>query len=210
MLRTQLRLRHTAALIAPIAAFFAMAGAPAASAGSLLGCGLNTSNPFAQWGDHNDYAYVSNGGVENGSAGWTLSRGASVAAGNEPFSVHGAGESHSLSLPSGSSAVSPGVCVGIDSPTVRFFAKGTASGFSSGLKVDVLFKGPLGLPLSLPVTTIHSQPWGPSTASLNLASIAQILGLSGTTSEVQFRFTSQGSGTNFQVDDLYVDPWKCI
>jgi hypothetical protein len=198
-----------AALIAPIAAFFAMAGAPAASAG-LLGCGLNTSNPFAQWGDDNDYVYVSNGGVENGSAGWTLSRGASVGAGNEPFYVHGAGESHSLSLPSGSSAVSPGICVGIDSPTVRFFANGTASGLFSGLKVDVLFKGPLGLQLSLPVTTIHSQDWAPTNASLNLGSIAQILGLSGTTSEVQFRFTSQGSGTNFQIDDLYVDPWKCI
>jgi hypothetical protein len=209
VLGTRLRLRHTAALIAPLAAAFALAGAPAANA-SLLGCGENTSNPFAQWGDDNDYVYVSNGGVEAGSTGWSLSRGAAVVSGNEPFSVHGAGDSHSLYLPPGASAVSPPVCVGLDSPTVRFFAKGTTSGLFNGLKVDVLFKGPLGLPLSLPVTTIGSQGWYPTDAALNLGSVAQLLGLQGLTSNAQFRFTSQGSGTSFQIDDLYVDPWKCI
>lgn len=209
MLRNSLRLRHMAALIAPIATVLALAGAPAANA-SLLGCGQNTTTPFAQWGDNNDYVYVSNGGVESGSTGWSLSHGAAVVSGNEPFHVHGAGDSHSLYLPPGASAVSPAVCVGLDSPTVRFFAKGQTSGLFNGLKVDVLFKGPLGLPLSVPVTTIGSQDWNPTRAALNLGSVLQILGLQGTTSNAQFRFTSVGSGTSFQVDDLYVDPWKCI
>ena len=77
-------------------------------ANALLGlggnCSTTTSQPFTAWNDSASYYLVPNGGLENGSTGWSLSGGASVVYGNEPFLPTGF---HSLSLPSGSQAVSP-------------------------------------------------------------------------------------------------------
>jgi len=81
------------------------------------------SSPFAPWGDRASYAQVSNGGLEHGTTGWTLSGGARVVGGNEPWKVAGARDGASLELPAGSSAISPPMCVGIEHPTVRFFAR---------------------------------------------------------------------------------------
>src|SRR5262245_26601218 len=92
--------------------------APAANAGVLVSsatsCDAQTfEQPFVPWADVASYVIAPNGTFENGSSGWALSGGASVGLGNESYNVHGAGESRSLSLPSGSSATSASMCVGI-------------------------------------------------------------------------------------------------
>jgi hypothetical protein len=62
------------------------------------------SQPFLPWLDLGSYFLMPGGSFENGAPGWTLAGGAKVVNGNESFSVGVAKDSHSLSLPPGSSA----------------------------------------------------------------------------------------------------------
>src|SRR3954468_8830991 len=98
-----------------IATIAAMAFASPASAGILTtsakSCdGSTVTQPFSRFGDYAGYKLVSNGSFESGATGWTL-KGAKVVTGSETYNVGGAGQRYSLSLPSGSSAVSPFTCV---------------------------------------------------------------------------------------------------
>src|SRR5437899_8309637 len=75
--------------------------------GGLLGenCPSSGTRVFAPWNDTNLYYLAPNGGVENGATGWSLSGGAGVVFGNEPFYPSG---NHSIALPSGRTVRSPG------------------------------------------------------------------------------------------------------
>ena len=114
-----------------VAAAIAAAAVPGASARStLLGlggssCPSSGTQIFAAWGDTASYFLAPNGGVEGGSTGWSLGGGASVISGNEPFMASG---SHALSLPSGSSATSPVICIGPNDPYVRLFGSDSDGG----------------------------------------------------------------------------------
>ena len=145
--------------------------APAAMAGgSLLGlnndCGA-TSQPFAQFGDYRNYTFGTNGGLENGSTGWSLG-GADVVSGNESFYVHSQSDSHSLSLAPGDTALSPKLCMGTTSTVTRFFLRSDGSG---RVRVQVVLRGLLGQVLGIvqisDVSTDAS--WSAGPAILNLA-----------------------------------------
>ncbi len=71
---------------------------------------------FAHWGDSRNYVLAPDGGFESGGAGWSLRGAAKVVDGNESYSLNRAGDSKSLSLPAGSSAASPPICMAIDTP----------------------------------------------------------------------------------------------
>ena len=109
--------------------------------------------PFQRWLDLASYTLLPGGTFEDGAQGWSLT-GARVVAGNEPFNVHGPGETQSLSLPAGSTATSPAICVGLLHPTMRFFGRGSGGGLLgalSTLQVDVLFEDAGGTTRSLPI-----------------------------------------------------------
>ena len=152
------------ALLAAITAV-AMTGALAApaSAGILTAsasdCGDETlTQPFAQFGDRANYKLVRNGAFEAGTSGWTLTRGAKVVSGNEPWKVGGSAHAKSLVLPAGSTAISPTSCVGLAEPTLRFFAKKNRApllGIST-LAVSVYVKTSLGLTVPVPVGVVLS------------------------------------------------------
>lgn len=177
---------------------------PAANAG-LIGsvtqlvlptCGSN-GYPFAQFGDSHAYYGFANNGFESGSNGWTLSGGAYVGRGNEPWLVNGAG-SHSLTLPAGASATSPGFCINLLDPAIRAFARGTTGG---DLQIQVIFHGLTGnLTGILNIADLTgTNGWAPtSRVSSNLA-------LPLLTAYAQIRVTA-ASGT-WQVDDAFVDPY---
>src|SRR5919198_3530609 len=102
------------AWVLAVAALAIVLAAPAgASTDDLVGaCPSSTyEQPFAPWLDFASYVLAPNGGVESGAAGWSLDGGAAVAAENESFDVHGAGDTSSLSLPSGSTATTSSMCV---------------------------------------------------------------------------------------------------
>src|SRR3981081_2144736 len=116
--------------------------APSAGAGILVktatGCGTPTyERPFLRWADIGTYVLAPDGNLEGATTQWSLSGGAAVTSGNESYNVHGPGETHSLALPSGSSATTAAMCVGVLHPTLRLFARNTGA-FLSALSVDAL------------------------------------------------------------------------
>ena len=183
-------------------------GASSASAGLLVkdapDCSPQpTSKPFAPWGDTADYNLAPGGSFERGTQSWSLSGKASVVSGNEPWKVAGAGDSRSLSLPPGASATSPTICVGLEHPTIRFFAKNNRALLST-MTVEVITETSLGLTVALPIgVVLPNGQWKPSARYLVVANLLPLL--PGNHTPVRFRLTSVGLGT-WSVDDFYVDP----
>ena len=165
--------------------------------------GQAVSKPFAPWLDFANYTMPGDGSFEAGAAGWQLDR-ASVVAENEPFAVHGAGDSRALKLPAGGSAVSTPICIGLGHPTLRFFARSSTTLTLSTLRVDVRFQDALGNQRALPVGVVlpgsRWQPTLPLPVVVNLLSL-----LPSGPSEVRLAFTPVGSAT-WWIDDVYVDP----
>ena len=166
------------------------------------------TQPFQRFGDGHNYKLLPGGSFEAGTPAWTLSGGAKLVSGNETYKVGGSTHSRSLLLPGGSAAVSPFTCVGLSEPTLRLFAKRNSAllGLVSTLNVQIQVKTSLGLSLWLPVLPgdLGGSSWHP-TAQMPL--IANILPLSHSDkTPVRFRFTPLlGS---WQVDDVYVDPFR--
>src|SRR5919112_1935014 len=153
-------------------------------------------------------ATIASAAFESGTAAWQLSGGAKIVSGNETYKVGGSTHSRSLSLPRGSAAISPFTCVGLAEPTLRLFAKRNSAllGLVSTLNVQIQVQTSLGLSLWLPVLPgdLGGSSWHP-TVSMPL--IANILALSHSDkTPVRFRFTPLlGS---WQIDDVYVDPYR--
>ena len=204
------RRRFAGVLVVAVATAVMAASAAAPAKADLIGslltgnCPTNGQQVFAQWGDYASYFLAPNGGLELGSAGWSLNGGASVVSGNEPFLPTG---THSLALPSGSSAMSPVTCIGPKNIYVRMF--GTDSeGSDSGLRVRVYWYGLLNKLLGFnDYTTFRSgSDWAP-TSKLNSTSVPLLaVPILGSTS-ARIQFTPLGSGSDWQIDDVYVDPW---
>ena len=175
--------------------------------GSASYCDPTATQPFAPWGDSASYARLLNGGFEGGTTGWTLSNGARVVSGNEPFFVTGRrADSHSLLLPAGSSAYSGTVCFALGDWHLRFLMRNVGSS-SGALHVQVVVPSLLGGLLTvLDGGTISSgTSWTPSARlELLLCNVTSLIG----TQAVAFRFTPVGTGAAYQIDDVYLDPWK--
>jgi hypothetical protein len=204
-----MRNRSRSILVATVTAAAALAiGAPAANAGVLVESANDcptpvTSKPFAPWGDNAHYQLAPGGAFEAGDESWQMHSGASVVSGNEPWKVHGASDSRSLQLNPGESATSPVMCVGLEHPTLRLFARNNRSLLST-LSVEVIFETSLGLRASAPVgVLLPSGKWKPSPRFLVVANLLPLL--PGEKTPVQFRVRSVGLGT-WWVDDFYVDP----
>jgi hypothetical protein len=199
-------------VLAAIAAT-AMTGAFAApaSAGILTAserdCGDETlTQPFARFGDRANYKLVAGGDFE-APGGWTLLGRAKIVDGNEPWKVGGASHKRSLVLPAGSSAISPVSCVGLAEPTLRFFAKKNRAPLLgvSTLSVSVYVKTSLGLTVPVPVgVVLGNGEWKPTPPMLIVANLLPLL--PGDRTPVAFQFTPVLG--DWQIDDLYVDPYK--
>jgi hypothetical protein len=199
------------ALTVPIAS---AKSAKSSGLGDLLGlivnanCNSSGSQVFAQWNDFASYFLAPNGGLESGSLGWSLSGGASVVNGNEPFYATG---SHSLSLPSGSTATSGTTCIGKGDLYVRMFGA-DQGGTDHGLQVHVVWYGLLNKVLGITDFNTYApgSAWSPTDKlSSSGGSIAiPLLPILGSTS-ARVQLTPIGSGSRWLIDDLYIDP-SCI
>jgi hypothetical protein len=185
-----------ATMLATVAAFAGPAN------GSIVPtCSQSLVQPFAPWLDYANYALVPNGSLER-TTGWTLSGGARIELGNEPFRVNSPKDMRSLLLPSGSSATSPAVCMTVLHPTLRFFAMNGGS-LLAALKVEVITTS-RGVKTTLPIGLLLADGnWRPT---LPLAFLSNLTALTPTT--VQFRFTPTGRGSGWRIDDVYVDPFR--
>jgi hypothetical protein len=209
-LRTPARIVLGLAALAAAAAMTGSAAAPAANAASLgVACPDPSSQPFLPWGDAAHYDATPDSGFESGAARWTLTGGAKVVTGNEPFMVGGPGQTHSLSLPAGSSATSPPMCIGLLSSKMRLFAQNTGAA-GSNLRVQVIYNGGVGallgglgstLRISDQATFSGTKAWQPTDPYLMAGGLLPLL-----TQSVQFRFTPLSTGGNWRIDDVYLDP----
>jgi hypothetical protein len=168
----------------------------------------NVSQPFEQFGDSNHYFLVPGGAFENGAAGWSLN-GARVTGDQEPWQVNGDG-SRALTVPAGRSVVSPTVCVGIEHPSMRFFAHRSGGGLLGGLSqllVTARVETSLGLVLEVPVGTItgltNGTKWNVTPTQIMLASLLPLL--PGEHTPIQLRFSAIGT-SDWVIDDVFVDP----
>jgi len=174
--------------------------------GSASFCDPTAQQVFAPWNDSSYYASLLNGGFEGGSAGWLLNGGARMVSGNEPFFVGDADDSHSLLLPEGSAALSGTVCFATGDWHLRLFARNVGSRTGS-LRVQVVVPSLVGGLLAvLDGGTISGDgAWAPSPRlELTLCNVTGLLG----TKAVAFRFTPVGRDAAYQVDDVYLDPWR--
>jgi hypothetical protein len=192
-----------------IAAIASAAFASTASAGLITASAESCDDgaltqPFQRWGDRANYKLVGGGSFENGATGWQLSGRAQVVSGNESFKVGGSGHSRSLSLPAGSRATTPFVCVGAHEPTLRLFAR-RQSGLLTSLLVEVQLQTSLGLSAWLPVLPgdLGGSSWHPTVAMPVLVNLLTLSTVDRT--PVRFRFTPLLLGS-WQIDDVYVDP----
>lgn len=160
---------------------------------------------FAPWGDQHSYVLAPDGGFEAGGQGWYLGGGAKTVSGNESFNLNDAGDSRSLALPAGSTAVSPPICMSIDTPIFRLVARNSGDP-SSGLRVEATYVL-LGLVRTKTISTVYGgSNWAPSQQMSTVLSLSTIVGTV-IPSAIQIRITPAGSGGNWQVDDVYIDPF---
>jgi hypothetical protein len=203
-------IRSRAALVAAFS-FALLAVSCSAAEANLLSilpgsCGLEMdSQPFARWGDTNNYTLVPGGTFEAGAVPWALSSGANVVAGNESYYVHDSSDNRSLSLPPRSSATSPAVCTSIYQPTLRLFVQNTGSA-SSRLGVEALYPALLGgVQVARLGDLTGTSSWQQSPAlQLTVTNLFATLSLQQTA--IAYRFTPEGTVGQWRIDDVYVDP----
>jgi hypothetical protein len=179
--------------------------APALAGGAAPTCPVAAvTNPFAPWGDHEDYSLAPDGDVESAAASWSVTGGAGAAEGNETFMVTRPKDHRSMRLPGSSSATTARMCLGVEHPTFRFFAKRLGGSILSRLLVEVVYDDVTGREQSLPVGLVAaSEAWAPS--SQLPTAVGVLAAVHGTAGGVSFRFRPVAGGT-WSVDDVYVDP----
>lgn len=188
----------------------AAVGAFASSAAAATGCGTRAvSTPFSRFGDANSYFLASNGGLESGTTGWTLSGGAAAVSGNESFNLHSPADKSSLRLPTGSVASTSFACITKDDPSLRFVAK--AVGSYNSLGVTATIRNSAGTVQSVYLGLLSSgdfATWKPSPIYTYAVNFNMPWMFVNGVAEVSFSFSSQGSSGSWSIDDVYVDPFK--
>ena len=159
------------------------------------------SQTFLPWLDVAWYLPAPDGGFEGGAEDWTLTGGAALVDGDNPYL---SGE-RALALPGGASATSGPMCIGVEHPTIRLFARNAGSP-SSTLAVSVVFSDPLlGVTRSLPIGSIGAgDSWSPTPV---LPVVVNLLSLAGG-QQASFRFTALDDRGEWTIDDVYVDPYN--
>jgi hypothetical protein len=176
-------------------------------AGSAQACSYSGAKTvFSPWGDQHSYVLAPDGGFEAGGSGWQLNHGAAVVAGNESYYLNDAADSKSLSLPAGSSAVSPPICMAIDTPSFRLLARNSGDP-SSQLRVEAVYKL-LGLVRTSTAGTLSAgSAWAPTQSVSTVLTLSTLVGTL-IPSAIEIRFTPLDSRGQWQVDDVYVDPFR--
>jgi hypothetical protein len=194
------------AFAAAVAAMALLAPAGSASAGVLAKSAgpcpaYPMSQVFSRWLDPFQYTLAPGGAFES-SSGLTLTGGARIVAGNESSYVHSATDRNSVLIPNGGTVTTGPICIGIDKPTVRFFARRPSFALLPLMTVEGVYTTPSGATASLPLVGV---PVAGNAWSLQLPAISAsaLLELGDTT---MMRFRLRAVTGDWQVDDLYVDP----
>ncbi len=169
--------------------------------------GGELSRPFLKWLDPFWYRLADGGSVDRAAAGWTMTGGSHTVVSHVAPDLADSGQPWVVGIGAGGSATSPVTCLALDSPTLRFMVKSTGSPLGLLVVTAVLTengallkKVPVGV-----VTGLGHNQWKPSLPML--LAVPEIAGLDPSV-DVHFKFTVTGLGGAFQIDDLYVDPYR--
>ena len=155
------------------------------------------SQPFLSFGDTNWYTLTPGESVSSlDGGGWTLSGGAQVITTQRDDGQTGS----VLDLPSGSKAVSPPMCVSSAYPTARAMVRNVVGG--EGVQFYVSYSGTKTAQKPKGTGQLHGQQnsWTlshPVNVQPGKASGWQL---------VQFTLIPGGTSSDFQIDNLWVDP----
>src|SRR5919201_5983952 len=109
-------------IAAAIAVGAVASAAPVADGATVNSCpAYPLVQPFTPWLDVGSYFLAPGGQFEGSLTGWTVAGGGKLINGNESYNRNAKTDKQSLSLPSGSSATSPSVCVTTTTPDLRLF-----------------------------------------------------------------------------------------
>ncbi len=201
----------TAAMLAVAGLTIALVAPGQAQAGLLFtgsgsSCDPVPSQAFLPWGDESHYSLVGGGTFEKGETPWDLSGGAAIVSGNEPWRVERDNGTRSLRIPAGGSALSPTACFTFGDWHFRFFVRNTGAATGT-LRAEVVVRNLTGLLSVLDGGVVKADgSWDPSPRVGAL--LSNVCGLLPTTKAVAIRLRAVGAGASFQVDDVYLDPWK--
>lgn len=161
------------------------------------------SQVFSKWLDPMRYTLAPGGSFES-SAGLTFTGGAKIVAGNETSYVNKKTDKNSVLIPRGGTVTTGPICVGLDKPTVRFFARRPKFALLPLLTVEGVFTTRSGGTAALPLVGV---PLAGNSWSLQLPFITTgaLLELGDTT---MMRFRIRAVSGDWQVDDFYVDPLR--
>ena len=201
--------RNVRRLATLTAAFACLGGAGVAQAACPT---APTTTAFAKFGDTAQYSLAPGGSFEAGQTAWTLN-GNSVVSGNETHFLNSAADASSLSLQPGTSVVSPEFCVDETNPFLRLVAKKATKG---SIKVEVLYTDDLGVAKSKnlgsviqggPAANGDYSAWAPSPI-LKLSTALPLAKVLTGTMTVQLRLTADAEPGAWQVDDVFIDPYR--
>jgi len=195
-------------LLASGALLAALLASPSSAAD---GCVFPTvSQPFQSFSDTNPYFLAPGGSFEAGLGGWAVS-GGSLAAENESFHVGSQSDAASVALPiKGSGVTSPWMCVTSDAPTFRMFIKnnGNKGHMDGQLAVYLNFTGGSGKVQQVKIAALTSKKPG-WTLTPKISFIQYIsTPLKNGYANISFTIKPNDDHGNWQLDDLYVDPYK--
>jgi hypothetical protein len=128
--------------------------------------------------------------------GWTLSGGAQIAA----SSLSGGAPGSVLDLPSGSSAISPAMCVSSDYPTARTMVRDVAG--SEGVHVSVAYAGTKTADKPQTVGQVHGTQSAWTASNPFHVHPGNLPGWQ----MVRFTLTAGGKSSDFQIYNFWVDP----
>jgi hypothetical protein len=161
------------------------------------------SSVFSRWLDPMRYTLAPGGAFESAS-GLTFTGGAKIVAGNETSYVRSKTDKSSVLIPRGGTVTTGPICVGIDKPTVRFFAKRPSVALLPLLTVEGVYTTRSGATASLPLVGVPlaGNSWSVQLPFLSLGSVLEL----GDTTMMRFRIRAVSGA--WQVDDFYVDPMR--
>ena len=178
-----------------------LAAAPAASADACPDNGPLDRAFLPDFGDPALYYLAPDGTFEERA--WP---GGTLVDGNEPYRIHSAGDQRSMAIEDGA-ATSPVFCVSPEDPTIRFFARRTAGPLTGRLEVAAIVQHgdrERRLPL-VPVVQPLAMGWEVTAPVPLLANVFALI--SGGPTPVQLVMTPS-AGSAWEVDDVYVDPYR--
>ena len=163
----------------------------------------SVSTPFSQFGDTNTYFLVPGGNFDGSAGGWNLNN-ASVTPGGDPANISGASNQDALTINAGGSAQSPFFCGDNTMPSLRFFANEVTKGSDLRVYAVVNWGSWTGTyPISDLVDGSLGSGWSPGSPISVNNSLAP-----GQTIQVALKFSvPQWSGA-WQIDDVFVDPFR--